>query len=62
MDSFSKGTLSQMHGNDNYYVYALIDPRNYQIFYIGKGKGQRVAAYAGRRENESSRNAYQAIG
>lgn len=46
MDSFSKGTLSQMHGNDNYYVYALIDPRNYQIFYIGKGKGQRVFQHA----------------
>lgn len=46
MNSFSKGTLSQMHGDDNYYVYALIDPRNYQIFYIGKGKGQRVFQHA----------------
>jgi hypothetical protein len=25
----------------NYYVYALIDPRNNEIFYIGKGKNQR---------------------
>ena len=26
----------------DYYVYALIDPRNNQPFYIGKGKGPRV--------------------
>jgi hypothetical protein len=26
---------------DNYYVYALIDPRDNEIFYIGKGKGDR---------------------
>lgn len=28
-----------------YYVYALLDPRNKEIFYIGKGKGARVAAH-----------------
>lgn len=28
--------------NINYYVYRLIDPRNGQTFYIGKGKGNRV--------------------
>jgi hypothetical protein len=26
---------------NEFYVYALIDPRNEQIFYIGKGKGDR---------------------
>lgn len=26
----------------NYYVYALLDPANNEIFYIGKGKNQRV--------------------
>lgn len=26
----------------NYYVYALIDPRNDEVFYIGKGHGDRV--------------------
>ena len=26
----------------NYYVYRLIDPRTYQTFYVGKGKGDRV--------------------
>lgn len=31
-----------------YYVYALIDPRGNQIFYIGKGKNRRFAAH----ENE----------
>lgn len=28
--------------SDHYYVYALIDPRNDSIFYIGKGKGKRL--------------------
>ena len=26
----------------NYYVYRLIDPRNGETFYVGKGKGNRV--------------------
>ena len=25
-----------------YYVYRLIDPRNGQTFYVGKGKGNRL--------------------
>lgn len=25
-----------------YYVYALRDPRNHEVFYIGKGKGERI--------------------
>ena len=29
----------------NYYVYALIDPRDNEIFYIGKGKGDRYKAH-----------------
>ena len=29
-----------------YYVYRLIDPRNGQTFYVGKGKGNRVFAHA----------------
>ena len=28
-----------------YYVYVLIDPRNDQPFYVGKGKGRRVEAH-----------------
>ncbi|MFV0533905.1 MAG: LEM-3-like GIY-YIG domain-containing protein [Cumulibacter sp.] len=29
-----------------YYVYALRDPRNRRVFYIGKGKGSRINAHA----------------
>ena len=29
----------------NYYVYRLIDPRNGNTFYAGKGKGNRVFAH-----------------
>lgn len=30
----------------NYYVYALVNPINHMIFYIGKGKGDRVFQHA----------------
>lgn len=35
---FSSDTVSKI----GYYVYRLIDPRNGQTFYVGKGKGNRV--------------------
>lgn len=38
MDRFSKGVTDKL----GYYVYRLIDPRNGQTFYVGKGKGNRV--------------------
>ena len=31
-----------------YYVYRLVDPRNGQTFYVGKGKNNRVFAHAKR--------------
>lgn len=31
--------------NSNYYVYVYIDPRNYEEFYYGKGKGNRKNAH-----------------
>jgi hypothetical protein len=31
--------------SENYYVYVYIDPRNYEEFYYGKGKGNRKAAH-----------------
>lgn len=39
MDGFSEKSLLSLGG---YYVYGLIDPRNRQFFYIGKGTGNRV--------------------
>lgn len=38
IDSFSGETINEI----GYYVYRLIDPRNGQTFYVGKGKGNRV--------------------
>lgn len=31
--------------NQNYYVYGLIDPRNNEVFYVGKGKGNRYKSH-----------------
>lgn len=38
INEFSKEVAEQL----KYYVYRLIDPRNGQTFYVGKGKGNRV--------------------
>lgn len=42
MIHFSKATTEALH----YYVYRLIDPRDGQTFYVGKGKDDRVFAHA----------------
>lgn len=47
--AFSEKTLSAING---YYVYALIDPRSNDVFYIGKGIGNRVFSH----EAESGRS------
>ena len=38
MDNFSPRTEEAL----KYYVYLLVDPRDNKIFYVGKGKGDRV--------------------
>ena len=40
--SFSEKALDALNG---YYVYALVDPRNDKVFYIGKGIGNRVFSH-----------------
>ena len=38
----SEFTTSMLHDSEpNYYVYVYIDPRNYEEFYYGKGRGGR---------------------
>ena len=36
-----------------YYVYALVDPRTDQIFYVGKGAGNRVFQHIAEAEAEN---------
>ena len=48
-NSFSQRTIEALA----YYVYALVDPRDNRIFYIGKGKGNRVFQHAKDSLNEN---------
>ena len=41
-DNFPDGVAEQL----KWYVYRLIDPRNGETFYVGKGQGDRVFAHA----------------
>ena len=41
-DSFPEEVIKQL----NWYVYRLVDPRNGETFYVGKGYGDRVFAHA----------------
>lgn len=50
MKFFSEKILDFL--GDQYYVYGLIDPRDNKIFYIGKGKGNRIFDH----ENEAKFN------
>src|ERR1051325_4667097 len=34
-----------MKTDSNYYVYAYFDPRNYEMLYVGKGRGSRKNAH-----------------
>lgn len=38
LEGFSQEVIEELQ----YYVYAYIDPRNNEVFYVGKGKGNRV--------------------
>jgi hypothetical protein len=40
--SFSEKAIESLNG---FYVYALIDPRNEKVFYVGKGIGNRVFSH-----------------
>jgi len=36
------GAMASMQDKSHWYVYELIDPRTDTVFYVGKGKGQRM--------------------
>jgi hypothetical protein len=46
---------------NNYYVYMYIDPRNFQEFYYGKGKGSRKDAHLGEDSNSEKSRRIKAI-
>lgn len=46
MDHFSPAVVKEMKAPKKFYVYRLIDPRNGETFYVGKGTGNRVFAHA----------------
>lgn len=46
MSAMELGFLAGIGEKLRYYVYALVDPRDGTIFYVGKGKGDRVFQHA----------------
>lgn len=53
LSRFSQSAIEQL----GYYVYALIDPRDGNIFYVGKGKGNRIFQHVQGVSVESNNNA-----
>ena len=41
-----KALLIEVREQLGIYVYALVDPRDHQVFYVGKGTGDRILAHA----------------
>ena len=48
IDNFTNDVIQQMEldSDHKYYVYGLLNPFNYQPFYVGKGTGNRVFQHA----------------
>jgi hypothetical protein len=44
-DITPEGEFREMKSDSNYYVYAYFDPRNYEMLYVGKGRGSRRYAH-----------------
>ena len=50
MKSFSKKSIESL----KHYVYALVDPETEEIFYIGRGKGNRGLSHLRKNDNDES--------
>lgn len=49
--NFSEATIEAI--KEEYYVYALVDPRDNKPFYIGKGTGNRVFSHVAQAEKQN---------
>lgn len=59
MSNFIAKDFDQLVGENpanKYYVYRLVDPRNMQTFYVGKGSGDRVYQHAKNAKIEKGQN------
>lgn len=57
LNALSKAKIyNELNTPKNYYVYFLIDPRNKEIFYIGKGKNKRVLSHLSAFKNGKTKN------
>ncbi|PAU95485.1 excinuclease ABC [Aliifodinibius salipaludis] len=50
ISTFSQSTIEKI----KYYVYILMDPRNNMVFYVGKGRGNRIFSHINNLEGDET--------
>lgn len=49
--------MNDLTAKNRYYVYHLIDPRNDEVFYVGKGTGNRIKSHVREAKGRKFQNA-----